>query len=831
MSGFWPTTDDATTQLQPQIASGPPTELAENFSAARQDMIINNNPLSMYDSLTGAYQQRIDEAYQKTGKRLVNPFLAEPVGIFKDVVIPGGSQNFRKKQISDFETEIEKLRAEHPDLMSQGEMIKRLNTRAVTAEDRATDVGDRATLSGKVGSVAGMIEGAVQDPFTLVTLPFGAARGAGLLRTALTEGGIAGGAQLLSEPQVQTSRIERGQEGGVVQGAENVAGAAAGGFVIGGAVHGISTLMGRKLLNRFDKTVKNPTAAQKEARDIYGRIVDINESSPLDSSIPGAIEEHHARLDAAMRSLDAGDVPSIPDRPAAAISPKILAGNMDNLDGVLFKFNPSDIATDAKTFQFKEGGDVSGVTERLKGIKTWDPVKAGQVLVFEDAAGKQFIADGHQRLGLAQRIQAADPEAQIPLYGHLFKQEDGYTPEMVRVIAAMKNIAEGTGSAVDAAKVLRVAPERIGELPPNSALVRQAGDMVNLSDNAFGMVINDVVPANYAAVVGRLVPDNEPLQGAIMDVLSKTDPANVTQAEAIVRQAMDAGTKTEIQGGLFGDEAITTSLFSERAKVLDKGLKKLRQDAKVFDTLVRNEDNIAAEGNILSRDANEARAQTDARAVQMIQTLANRKGPLSDALSQAARRAADDGKYTGATSDFIAAVRSAIERGDFDGLPSGGAGRGAENEAQNAARAGSAAEARPSEESLKLFDEPGGTGAEAQTRALDASVRSELAVDKTPVGNQLVIPGAEKISDKELIDILSDEKLQPVVEQLAADHGLFDQVSRAQPDLLDQHIPAALQIDPETGKISTKTQTIREMLDEIDRDAADLDAIGKCGKP
>ena len=62
------------------------------------------------------------------------------------------------------------------------------------------------------------------------------------------------------------------------------------------------------------------------------------------------------------------------------------------------------------------------------------------------------------------------------------------SPEEARVIAAMKNIAEGTGTSIDAAKVLRVEPGRLSELPPRSELVRQARDMMALSDEAFGAI-------------------------------------------------------------------------------------------------------------------------------------------------------------------------------------------------------------------------------------------------------------------------------------------------------------------------------------------------------
>jgi len=199
---------------------------------------------------------------------------------------------------------------------------------------------------------------------------------------------------------------------------------------------------------------------------------------------------------------------------------------------------------------------------------------------------------------LARRIQAQDPTQDVRLYGHLLRETDGITPEMARVIAAVKNIAEGTGTAIDAAKVLRVAPERVGELPPRSALVRQAQGLTLLSDEAFGAVINGVVPSNYAALVGRLIPEDEGLQSNAISVLAKTDPANEFQAEAIVRQVRDAGAERVTQDSLFGEEIITESYFTERARVLDRAQKQLRQDKAAFSTLVRNAERLEAEAEL-----------------------------------------------------------------------------------------------------------------------------------------------------------------------------------------------------------------------------------------
>jgi len=351
-------------------------------------------------------------------------------------------------------------------------------------------------------------------------------------------------------------------------------------------------------------------------------------------------------------------------------------------------FSPYQLGVDAGKFQFKAGGDEAGVTDRLKDVKTWDPIKAGMSLVWVDRAGKPWIVDGHQRLGLARRIAAEDPAQNPQIFARTLREDEGYTPEKARAIAALKNIAEGTGTAIDAAKVIRDHPEMAGDLPPRSELVRQARGLVNLDNDAFMMVVNDVVPANYAAIVGRLVPSDGGMQGALLRLLAKTDPANAVQAEAIARQGIEAGmAKAEAgkQASLFGDQDVAESLYLERAKVLDRALKTLRKDKAVFGTLVKEAETLEGAGNVLAKDINEQRAVADGQALQIIQTLANRAGPISDALRTAAAAARSDGNYRGAVGEFVKTVRELSASGDLarlaNGLERGASHVGGENTA------------------------------------------------------------------------------------------------------------------------------------------------------
>jgi hypothetical protein len=457
--------------------------------------------------------------------------------------------------------------------------------------------------------------------------------------------------------------------------------------------------------------------------------------------------------DVRTKGLDAGDLKPIET----------------NLPHGLATFSPYELGVDPNKFQFKAGTDEQGVSDRLKDVKTWDPIKAGTSIVWVDKIGKAWIVDGHQRLGLARRIAAEDPAQDPRLMAYTLREDEGYTPERARAIAAMTNISQGTGTAVDAAKVLRDHPELAGELPPRSELVKQARGLVNLSPDAFGMVVNDVVPANYAAIVGRLVPEDPQMQRAIIQLLAKTDPANAVQAEAIARQGIEAGlAKAEAgkQISLFGDQEVAQSLYLERAKVLDRALKTLRKDKTVFGTLVKEAETLEGAGNVLAKDINEQRAIADGQALQILQTLANRAGPISDALRTAAGKAGTDG-YASATREFVAAVRELHASGELV--------RAANSLERGASHVGS-------ENTTELIDR--GLAAEpSKPAAIDAAeqdVKYAIAAARRKPGPSIsaavgsILPAERTAAERELIRLKDEDT--------AASKKLFDLYERGASD-------------------------------------------------
>jgi hypothetical protein len=638
------------------------------------------------------------------------------------------------------------------DRMREEAMASRENLMQITEQSR--DTGGFARF---MGSLSGGMYEFSQDPLQTVTMFYGNSRQ--LWRFAAQQAALNASIEVMRQPQVAQWYGELGLEYTAEQFYRNVsiAGVAGAGFAVGfrGAVAGAG-VAGRELgpaidrlrvgrdvatfTRALDEAQPNMLEALSiqqlrsgieameaagvrigsEARAAIELASAIDENASLNPGLPAA--QHAELLDIAILDVANGRIPEdLIYRAPEALPAEVFARGqpeMDNLGGVIYAFDPRDIGVDARTFQFKGGGDEFGVTDRLQFITEWDPQLAGVVTVYEYADGRLFIADGHQRVALAKRLMSQNPDLNIQLYGYRLREVDGVTPEQAMISAAVTNIAQGTGSIIDAAKIARMDPERfrsmVGRtLPPTSQLVRQAQDMMALSQDAFGAVINEVIPSNYGAIVGRILGDRPELQQAAISVLARAEPANVFQAEAIVRQVREADVDVATQQSLFGEEMVVESLYTERARVLDRAVKTLRQDRAAFANLVRNAENIESAGNVLDRSVNQRRADLDGQAIALVQTLANRKGPLSDALSDAARLARDTGSYGASTRQFVESIRRAIADGDFERLTSGEVGR-VVNDTPPSSRSEVG-----KEPSLTGFDEPTGHGPAVEQQADD----------------------------------------------------------------------------------------------------------------
>lgn len=861
----------------------------DNFSAAQQDFMRIDSTMSrrfglqgVWSDITSRLNEELGDRYMRLGSATGGSF-PNPTRYFgtSDAIGNGDARYvYEATQIID---QVLQLELDNPgtvpqdilSLMNMQAIDERMREEAMASREdlmriteQSRDTGGFARFMG--GLSAGMYE-FTQDPVQILTL-FAGGSSRPLLAFAAREAMLNASIEVMRQPQVAQWYGELGLEYTAEQFYTNVAiaGAAGAGFAVGfrgvGAASGVAgreagriaseLYAGRdvatftRALDQAEPDMLQALTMQQlrtgvqameaagvrlssEARAAIELASSLEESANLNPGLPPA--EHASLLDNASLDVANGQIPEGQIyRAPEALPAEVLAKaqpEMENLGGVLYAFDPRDILVDARTFQFKGGGDEFGVTDRLQFITEWDPQLAGVVTVYEYADGRLFIADGHQRVGLARRLMAQNPDLNIQLYGYRLREVDGITPEQAMISAAVTNIAQGTGSIIDAAKIARMDPERfrgmVGRtLPPTSQLVRQAQDMMGLTQDAFGAVINDVIPSNYGAIVGRLLADRPELQQAAIGVLARAEPANVFQAEAIVRQVREADADVATQQSLFGEEMIVESLYTERARVLDRAVKQLRQDRAAFANLVRNAENIESAGNVLDRSVNERRADLDGQAIALVQTLANRKGPLSDALSDAARLARDTGSYGASTRQFVESIRRAIADGDFERLTSGEVGR-IVNDTPPSRRSEVG-----QEPSLAGFDEPTGHGAIVEQQADDLT-REMFPEEVAPAPE--AVPAVR--SPKEIeADLKARQPVETVDDIYALAPAAQDYIAGIGRQIQDElgvefKNPGLKKIETAREKMARKSYVSSNQMTDISRagfivkNAADADAI------
>jgi hypothetical protein len=676
--------------LTSTATGGEPSSMGDIADTTFEAMRVVDNANATRTAIEQAYDDRIDGIYKATGQRLENP---ERVDI-RHKLAKSGSFGPMQGEYPDphveFQTQINQLATEKPefrDVIAPDRPIRAdARSKAKAAEQKALDVWDRS--DGGFGAwsarLAGGFYGAMHDPVNVATLMVGPTAPAqagvkGLLWMGVKQGAANAGTEALIQPFSQAWRAEAGLDHGLGLAVSNIALAAGFGFgadaLIRSTIRGGRRAAGRPYLGPDPvppiQALEN--AARRAAPDSVLRkaadgdeqslreviLATGQESDPLIKHMLDELEaerlfpsperidggEHMTSLAKAVReSSGAADLP-----PGDAIIPAVTRQEMSRLadeavgealqiEGKPVGFrsiDPREVGTDPNTFQFKSGGDVAGVTDRLRGVSKWDPVSAGKTIVFERADGKMVIADGHQRRALATRAQSQGQDARLDAY--VFREADGWTPEDVRAYAALKNMRESSGNSTDMAQVMRERPDLIdGSLPLTDAKLREATMLARLSPAAFDAVLAGRLPPGYAALIGESVVDSSRHIG-LLDELAAADLANSQQARLYLKQLLDLPTTTEIQHTLFGEEAFTRTVMRERVKVLDSALKLLRDDKRIFGLLEREASRIEGGGTLTPTGRNLPSDPATAKA--NIASIDRRIGASEKALKEAREHA------------------------------------------------------------------------------------------------------------------------------------------------------------------------------------------------
>jgi hypothetical protein len=406
---------------------------------------------------------RAAEAFRAAGVDLENPFtdLANAYATVGLSPLSFGRANQaraeRDRRLAAWDAAAARFQAENPDAAdafpNAAAVRLAADARAVQAF-RANQAADQ--MGGGLGSFAGDVVGALQDPVQALTLPLGAPWRAGatglpllwdVARVAGIEAAIAGVTQAGIEVTAAPYRAQLGVEGDALG---SIAAAAAGGAVLGGGLRGVVGLFQAR---GVPAKAASPTATPA---DIHAADAMTLAQAQLDELAgnpggPQAVAQHQAAMDQAVAEVAGG-------RPAVSLS----AAAVNPLRVPAIRLAPTDVeaaATEARRMIAAPSGssyamDFGQLPPQLAARLAADTQQdvAGFTLWMQvDEVKHAYKRHGPNGASVTVRPITPEDIAQAPNWFLTADRYefDGYSRTGLPIIRAQKNLPDGRVAIVE----------------------------------------------------------------------------------------------------------------------------------------------------------------------------------------------------------------------------------------------------------------------------------------------------------------------------------------------------------------------------------------------
>ena len=527
------------------------------YGVARTSLGFASNSISPGLMMKDQWKPILEQIETKTGKRFSNP------GVLFN---PSDDNDVTRRQLYDnLSIEIQDHVLQNKDNMPElvelfnnpdwnNTLLEQAKTSALTTLEDYNELADESSgMLDQFGRIIGQLAGGPgNDPLVYLTLGLGGGAPS-LYQAALREFVIGAGTSAIVEKPVkdwyETLGLDYSWEdfalavgaGGVFGGATPFA------FDIGGKTIRLTKKQVQAGVNAFKNSKVFKSKGAQTATKAAEGFDDVAATNPYEGG-GNAEAAHRKSLKEATIASENNEIAQITSNVPIA-KPKSIYDS-DNIDFTKQRFKVDEIEIDAPLFQLKPKADSYGVTKKLSRIKKWDAQKAGDITVYEMASGQRYLIDGHQRVGLAKRLISTDPDRAIigkqgltthkdelesGLFGTLFKEKDGITPEQAAVSVAVKNIVEQTLDPLDAAKVLKANPNIDVNLPSENEFVRTVRGIANLSDESKTALFKKIITPDIASAVGESLADQPELHKPALELLKGTE-LNRTGIENVLKE-------------------------------------------------------------------------------------------------------------------------------------------------------------------------------------------------------------------------------------------------------------------------------------------------------
>jgi hypothetical protein len=300
------------------------------------------------------------------------------------------------------------------------------------------------------------------------------------------------------------------------------------------------------------------------------------------------------------------------------------------------------LRVDPKRFQYKILGEktMTGEVGSLQDVRKFDPNLAGLILAWKDPKTREiFIVNGHNRFALAKKSGVSNVAVRLLQAGD---------DREARAIGALVNIAEGRGSAIDAAKFFRdsgITAEDLRQkgIPFKESHAAQGVALASLEKMLFGMVVDGEIPIDWGVSIGGSgLSENQ--QHKLFETIKGQEKRgrNITPEllKEFVQFVKSAETKTKKTEDLFGEFEEEEDNIFDKLSVQSAISRKLSRETKVFGMVGKTKaaNELAKAGNIINVESSLDRARQAKSAAQLFDALKNTKGPIANLLNSAANR-------------------------------------------------------------------------------------------------------------------------------------------------------------------------------------------------
>ena len=352
------------------------------------------------------------------------------------------------------------------------------------------------------------------------------------------------------------------------------------------------------------------------------------------------------------READPGEQPSLADE-----LDRPIARNVAEVD-------PTTLAIAPEVYQYKIAGakTKTGVSGSLKESKEYNPELAGIISVYRNPKdGKTYVVNGHNRVQKALESGTAKV---------LVRYIQANSPEGARAIGALQNIAEGQGTAIDAAKFMRdmkAGPEALENYGVNltGKIASRATPLSRLPDNIFDKVSTGALTEDKAIALGSV----EGMDPTVINSVAaraekgKWSADKITQA---MQEAKFATASTPAAGGgmLPGfEDFFATSNFDQLLDVRTEAAKALREGVVALSSAARagRQGVLEAAGNVIDVAGSQAAKATAQQAVNLFDRVTQYEGPVRALLNDLAAQVTPKKKAAAIVRENFEKIRAAID--------------------------------------------------------------------------------------------------------------------------------------------------------------------------